>query len=92
MTYGYAVPACGVAVATPYFVVRYAVDQATEGVCKPTITAGETAIQAVLVERVHHPVLRDALFQWPPRTPTNPWCSFRARGLFPLARPPGTRI
>ena len=63
MTYGYAVPACGVAVATPYFVVRYAVDQATEGVSADTITAGETAIQAVLVERVHHPVLRDALFQ-----------------------------
>jgi hypothetical protein len=59
LTYGYALPACGVAVATPYFAARYAVDQATEGVAGDTIAASETAIQAVLGARTHETVVRD---------------------------------
>lgn len=52
LTYGYALPACGVAVATPYFAARYAVDQATEGVAADTIAA-------VLGTRTHETVVRD---------------------------------
>ena len=59
LTYGYAVPACGVAVATPYFAARYAVDQATEGVAADTIAASETAIAEVLGTRTHETVVRD---------------------------------
>ena len=59
LTYGYALPACGVAVATPYFAARYAVDQATAGVAADTIAASETAIAAVLGARTHETVVRD---------------------------------
>ena len=59
LTYGYALPACGVAVATPYFAARYAVDQATAGVAADTIAASETAIAALLGARTHESVVRD---------------------------------
>jgi tetratricopeptide (TPR) repeat protein len=50
-------------VATPYFMVRYAVDQAAEGVSADTIEAAETAITAVLADRTHQAVVRDAVFR-----------------------------
>jgi tetratricopeptide (TPR) repeat protein len=53
LTYGTALPACGLAVVSPYLAVRYAVDQATEGVSPDTIAASETAITAVFAERSH---------------------------------------
>ncbi len=55
---GQCVAACAVAVGTPYLAVRYAVDQATEGVPAETIAASETAIQAVLAARNHEAVVR----------------------------------
>jgi len=55
--------ACGLAVATPYLTVRYAVDQATEGVAANTIEAAETAVKAVLAERKHQALAREALFR-----------------------------
>ena len=54
---------CALAAATPYLTVRYAVDQATEGVAPDTIEAAETAIKAVLTERKHQALARDALFR-----------------------------
>jgi hypothetical protein len=59
LTYGYALPACGLAVVSPYLAVRYAVDQATEGVAPDTIAASETAITAVFAERIHQAAVQD---------------------------------
>jgi hypothetical protein len=50
-------------VATPYLTVRYAVDQATEGVAPDTLETAETAIKAVLAERQHQALAREALFR-----------------------------
>ena len=63
VTLGRALDACVVAVATPYFVARYAVDQATEGVSADTIAASETAIQAVLGARNHEAVVGAEVFR-----------------------------
>ena len=60
-TYGYAVPACVVVLATPYLAFRYAVDQATEGVAPETIEGAEKAIKEVLAGRNHQVVARDEL-------------------------------
>ena len=59
LTYGTALPACGLAVVSPYLAVRYAVDQATEGVSPDTIAASETAITAVFAERSHQAAVQD---------------------------------
>ena len=59
LTYGTALPACGLAVVSPYLAVRYAVDQATDGVSPDTIAASETAITAVFAERHHPATARD---------------------------------
>ena len=59
LTYGTALPACGLAVVSPYLAVRYAVDQATDGVSPDTIVASETAITAVFAERHYHATARD---------------------------------
>jgi len=59
LTYGTALPACGLAVVSPYLAVRYAVDQATEGVSPDTIAASETAITAVFAERIHQAAVQD---------------------------------
>jgi hypothetical protein len=56
------VAACGLALATPYFAVRYAVDQATKGVPADTIDAAETAIKAVLAGNPQA-VAREALYR-----------------------------
>jgi hypothetical protein len=55
------VAGCALVVATPYLATRYAIDQATEGVPADTIQAAETAITAVLAERTHQAVVRDAV-------------------------------
>ena len=55
--------ACAVAVGTPYFAVRYAVDQATEGVAADTIAASEAAVQAVLGARNHEAVVGAEVFR-----------------------------
>jgi hypothetical protein len=54
---------CALAVATPYFAVRYAVDQATEGVTADTIDAAEAAITVVLAERNPQAVAQEALYR-----------------------------
>lgn len=63
LTLGRMPDACVVAVATPYFVARYAVDQATEGVSADAIAASETAIQAVLGARHHEAVVGAEVFR-----------------------------
>ena len=63
VSYGYAWPACGLAIATPYLATRLAMDQARAGVAPSTIEAAESAIKAVLAERSHGPVVRDEAFR-----------------------------
>lgn len=63
LSYGYVPEACVLALATPYFAVRYAVDQATEGVVPETIAAGETAITAAFAARNPQAVVRDEVFR-----------------------------
>jgi tetratricopeptide (TPR) repeat protein len=57
------VAGCALAAATPYFAVRYAVDQATEGVTADTIGAAEAAIKVVLAERNPQAVAQEALYR-----------------------------
>jgi hypothetical protein len=55
--YRYPLPLCSIALATPYFAVRYAVDQATEGVPGEEVVASEAAIRRELT----NPNIQDAL-------------------------------
>jgi hypothetical protein len=54
---------CVLAVATPYFTVRYAVNQATTGVAADEIETGSAAIRRVLADATYPAALRDRLFQ-----------------------------
>jgi hypothetical protein len=63
LTIGRAVAACVVAVATPYFTVRYAVDQASEGVSPDEVAASETAIRTVLTGATVQGDLPDAILR-----------------------------
>lgn len=55
--------ACILALGTPYFAVRYAVDQATLGLPAEEVSASEAAIGAALAERAFAEELRDQVLR-----------------------------
>jgi hypothetical protein len=66
LSLGQFAPACVVAAATPYFTVRYAVDQANEGVSGEAIKTGEAAITAAFADRNLQEVLREQVLRVAP--------------------------
>ena len=59
VTIGHVPEACVLALGTPYFVVRYAVDQARQGVPHEEIAPGEAAVKGTFAARDYHEALRD---------------------------------
>jgi hypothetical protein len=72
LSVGLAAEACVLGVATPYLAVRYAVDQATQGVSVEEVAASEAAIKTALAERSLQEALRDQVLRaaasQPPRS------------------------
>ena len=87
LTMGRVPEACALGLATPYLAVRYAVDQATQGVSVEEVAASEAAIKTALAERTLPEALRDQVLRVAATQPPRSFVSLPDQGP---SQPPET--